>query len=292
MDDRKHGTDWGRYGRLLGMVATSSVVMWFFMYLNAWSVHHLYFSETRAFMAMLMGGAMLAIMLTFMLGMYGNRAANVALYVLSAALFALGLWLVRSQATVQDLSWMKAMIPHHSIAILTSERAEISDPRVAKLAGEIVEAQDREIAEMRWMVRELEAGRDVGGPLGDDGAPAPAGTLADALRRAPVPTLDLAPMDPGTLRAAGLGGAPCAFRMIEDSPPVMAADPSGTGAVLLNGTLIPVEGMRGPDGIRARAEGLSILLEPLAGDEANLLMDLATEPPLRVGYGGFWSCTN
>lgn len=51
---------------------------------------------------------------------------------------------------------MKAMIPHHSIAILTSERAEISDPRVRQLADEIIEAQQREIAEMEALIADLE----------------------------------------------------------------------------------------------------------------------------------------
>lgn len=69
--------------------------------------------------------------------------------------FALALWLVRSQATVEDVSWMKAMIPHHSIAILTSERAHISDPRVRKLADGIIEAQRKEIAEMKALINDL-----------------------------------------------------------------------------------------------------------------------------------------
>jgi len=66
------------------------------------------------------------------------------------------LWLVRSQATVDQVSWMKAMIPHHSIAILTSERAHIPDPRARKLADAIIETQRREIAEMKALIAELE----------------------------------------------------------------------------------------------------------------------------------------
>ena len=73
--------------------------------------------------------------------------------------FAVSLWLVRSQATIDDVSWMKAMIPHHSIAILTSERANISDPRAKKLADQIIEAQRREIEEMKALISELEARR-------------------------------------------------------------------------------------------------------------------------------------
>jgi uncharacterized protein (DUF305 family) len=81
---------------------------------------------------------------------------NIAIFVGGAAAFAVALWLVRSQATVGDTSYMKAMIPHHSIAIMTSERAQISDPRVRKLADEIIEAQRREIAEMKFLINDLE----------------------------------------------------------------------------------------------------------------------------------------
>lgn len=72
-------------------------------------------------------------------------------------MFALSLFLVRSQETVDDVSYMKAMIPHHSIAIMTSERAHIRDPRVRELADEIIAAQVREIGEMEALIAELEA---------------------------------------------------------------------------------------------------------------------------------------
>lgn len=50
---------------------------------------------------------------------------------------------------------MKAMIPHHSIAIMTSERAHIRDLRVRKLADGIIEAQVREIGEMEQLIADL-----------------------------------------------------------------------------------------------------------------------------------------
>lgn len=126
------------------------------MYLNTYALDHLLFSETRAYMALYMGAAMAIIMLAFMLGMYQNRAMNIAIVVGSVILFSASLWLVRSQETVQDVSWKRAMIPHHSIAILTSERAEISDPRVREQADGIIEAQRREIDEMKALIADLE----------------------------------------------------------------------------------------------------------------------------------------
>ena len=145
-----------KYANFGFMIATATVVMLGLMYLNTYQADHLYFSETRAYMALVMGAAMAAVMLAFMLAMYTSRTVNIAIFVGSAIVFAASLWLVRSQATVDDVSWMRAMIPHHSIAILTSERAHIKDPRVRKLADGIIEAQRREIGEMQALIKELD----------------------------------------------------------------------------------------------------------------------------------------
>jgi uncharacterized protein (DUF305 family) len=110
-------------------------------------------------MALVMGATMAAIMLGFMLKMYTNRLMNIAIVAASAVIFSVALWLVRSQVTVRDVSYMKAMIPHHSIAILTSERARIIDPRVRKLADQIIETQRQEIAEMKELINDLEQSR-------------------------------------------------------------------------------------------------------------------------------------
>jgi len=141
------------------MIATSTLVMFGLMYLNTYQLDHVFFSETRAYMALVMGAAMAFIMLAYMLKMYTNRTANGAILAGSLVVFAGALWLVRSQQTVEDVAYMKAMIPHHSIAIMTSERARIADPRVRKLADEIIESQRREIAEMKALIAELERSR-------------------------------------------------------------------------------------------------------------------------------------
>jgi uncharacterized protein (DUF305 family) len=138
------------------MIVTSTLVMLGLMYLNTFQLDHIFWSETRAYMALIMGASMAIVMLTFMLGMYKDKRANIGIYVASIAVFAVALFLVRSQATIQQVSYMRAMIPHHSIAILTSERAEISDPRVRQLADGIIESQRREIAEMKMLIEELE----------------------------------------------------------------------------------------------------------------------------------------
>lgn len=147
------------YVRFGAMIATSTVAMYVLMYLNTYELGHVFFSETRVYMALMMGATMAAIMMGYMLNMYANRHANTALFIGSAVVFALMLWLVRSQSTIQDVSYMRAMIPHHSIAILTSKRAQIEDPRVRELADKIIESQIGEISEMKALIRELESKR-------------------------------------------------------------------------------------------------------------------------------------
>ena len=144
------------YGRFAAMIATSTVVMFGLMYLNTYALDHVFFSQTRAWMALLMGGAMAIVMLGFMWSMYPSARVNAAILAAAAVAFAAALWLVRSQETVSDVAYMKAMIPHHSIAIMTSERAHIRDPRVRLLADRIIEAQVREIGEMKELVADLE----------------------------------------------------------------------------------------------------------------------------------------
>ena len=144
------------YRNFIVMIVVSATLMFCLMYLNTYQLSHVWFSQTRLFMTFIMAGSMALVMLFFMRHMYKNKKANLAIVIGSVALMALGLWLVRSQATVGEIAWMKAMIPHHSIAILTSERAHITDPRVRKLADGIIEAQRREIGEMESLIKDLD----------------------------------------------------------------------------------------------------------------------------------------
>ena len=140
-----------------GMITTSTVTMFLLTYTNAFTWSHMTFSEERVYMAILMGSAMAIIMLGFMWGMmYKNLKVNVAIIVGALVVGGSALWLSRSQTLVQDEAYMKGMIPHHSIAILTSERSEISDVRVRKLADEIIKAQRIEIDEMKWLIEDIE----------------------------------------------------------------------------------------------------------------------------------------
>lgn len=163
-----------QYVRFLAMIATSTIVMFVLTYTNTYAWDHVRWSEERLYMALLMGGAMAIVMLTFMWGMHRNRAANLAIVVGALVLMGVSLWLSRSQHFVDDREYMKAMIPHHSIAILTSEHADIDDLRVCALANGIIRAQREEIAEMDWLI--------------DDIAENGEATTPEAAARRPVPS--------------------------------------------------------------------------------------------------------
>ena len=126
------------------------------MYLNTYQIDHVFFSQTRAWMAVYMGAVMAFVMMGYIWAMYQGLRIKQGIVAGSLLVFGISLYLVRSQDTVDDVSWMKAMIPHHSIAILTSSRANIDDPRVRQLAEDIISAQKREIEEMKALISDLE----------------------------------------------------------------------------------------------------------------------------------------
>lgn len=295
------------YFRFAAKIATSTVVMFILMYLNTYTWSHVFFSETRVYMAILMGATMAIIMLSYMLGMYANMRINVGIYAGAVLVFALSLWLVRSQATVGQVSYMRAMIPHHSIAILTSERAQITDPRVRKLADEIIAAQRREIAEMRYLIAELEDGEAAVQPEIFEGDEVPEVVpLAKALDATVIATLDpgeLAPAEADRVLGEGPG---CAFRRTVESDPILVARAAGEraaarGVMKLNGELVLLRSASENgdeallEGVTMVGDGVTMAVERLeeAGDDAlRWKADLvfALERGLTVGYQGYYDC--
>jgi hypothetical protein len=144
------------YLRFGAMILTGMVVMYAAMFVSTWEWSHIRLSESRIFMALTMGGAMGVVMLAWMLNMYRNTRLNLAVVAASIVLLAVGAFLDRSQALVGDSGFMNSMIPHHSMAIIRSERANLEDVRVCELAVEISEAQRREIFEMDWLIADIE----------------------------------------------------------------------------------------------------------------------------------------
>ena len=275
------------------MILTSTVVMFVLMYLNTYAWEHLFFSETRTYMAIMMGATMAVIMLAYMLGMYSNKRLNIAIFAGSVIVFALSLWLVRSQVTVSGPSYMRAMIPHHSIAVMTSERSQIRDPRVRKLADEIIEAQRREIAEMRYLISDVSEGNVVESIYQDP--PAEPGSVEDALSNTLISTLDLAPMPEAEAERVLESAAPCTFNRSPETDPILWANAEGAAAMKLNGVLVALEADGDPRQGAAtfRAPGTTITVRPL-GEEAdwrqNAELVFALDEGLSVGYGGFFRC--
>lgn len=277
------------YWRFFAMIGTSTLVMFGLMYLNTYLWSHAFYSETRAYMAVLMGATMAVIMLSFMLSMYANRKANIAIFAGSVLVFASMLYLVRSQVTVEDKSFMRAMIPHHSIAIMTSSRAKISDPRVRKLADSIIAAQNKEIAEMKYLIAELDGNRDAPPiPPRPDDTPAMVGTVEQALSKVQVGQLDAEAMSTEDVRAVLETGARCRFLRTLDSPAILASDAGGRAVMKLNGQLVPLQGDAEAG---FSAEGVSMQVEPVDGatdHAADLVMTL--DAGLTVGYRGYFEC--
>lgn len=277
------------------MILTSTVVMFVLMYLNTYAWEHVFFSETRTYMAIMMGATMAVIMLAYMLGMYSNKMLNIAIFVGSVVVFALSLWLVRSQVTVSGPSYMRAMIPHHSIAIMTSERAQIRDPRVRKLADEIIEAQRREIAEMRYLIAEVSSGNIVESVYQDP--PAEPGTVEDALSNTLISQLNLSPMPEAEADQVLGAGARCTFKRSPEGDPILwVTDQGGAAAIKLNDVFIDLEAARKlENGVTEfAAPGTTIRLRPLGEgeedwrQEADLIFEL--DQGRSVGYRGFYGC--
>lgn len=145
------------YTKFVLMLLGSFIAMYITMYFNTYAIDHVYFSLTRFYMTCLGISAMALIMLFFMLDMYKDKKKNIIIILSSIILFVSALTLVRTQTPVGDVLYMKGMIPHHSIAILTSKRADIKDPEVRKLADEIIIAQEKEISQMQALIKKLQS---------------------------------------------------------------------------------------------------------------------------------------
>ncbi|MFU8815221.1 MAG: DUF305 domain-containing protein [Pseudomonadales bacterium] len=301
------------YTRFAAMIATSTVAMLILMYLNTFTWEHVFFSETRVYMAIVMGSCMAVIMLAYMLAMYQNTMVNAGIFIGSIIVFALALWLVRSQATVGQVSYMRAMVPHHSIAIMTSERAQITDPRVRRLADEIIEAQQREIAEIRYLIADLRASGDAARPaIYEEEDTGEVVSVSEALRATRLGALHPEPLEPAEADQVLGPGRGCSFLWTAESDPILTAripaseTPVAHGVMKLNGKLVALHGQSqgGFEALAAgaamAADGLRVSVAPVADAEAqedngttrrraDLMFEL--EQGRTVGYRGFYRCS-
>lgn len=143
------------YGKFWVMMLISFLIMYIVMFLNMDKISHYHTSLTRIYMALLMVAPMAVVMMLMMGKMYPNKKINTAIILGSVVLFILILAGLRTQTPIGDVQYMKAMIPHHSSAIMVSKHATITDPEVKKLSEEIIQSQEKEIAEMEAMIKRL-----------------------------------------------------------------------------------------------------------------------------------------
>lgn len=144
------------YKKFWIMMIISFIVMYIVMFLNMDAIGHYHTSLTRIYMALLMVTPMALVMVMLMSKMYPNKKMNVAIIITSLVIFVVTLIALRTQVPVSDIQYMKAMIPHHSSAIMTSKNAAISDTEVKKLSEQIIRSQEKEIAEMEALIKKLE----------------------------------------------------------------------------------------------------------------------------------------
>jgi hypothetical protein len=154
--ENTHGQHKSGYNKMMLMLAVSFIIMYAVMFLNVDNADHIYLSLTRVYMSLLMVSPMAILMLIFMHGMYKNKKLNVMIGIAAIIVFVVTLIFLRKQVPVGDEQYMKAMIPHHSSAILTSKNADIKDPEVKALAEKIIKSQEEEIAKMKEILKRME----------------------------------------------------------------------------------------------------------------------------------------
>ena len=144
------------YGKFAIMMLITFIVMYLVMFLNMDKLDHYHTSATRIYMAIMMVAPMAVVMMLMMGKMYMNKKLNAIIIGSGVVVFIVVLAALRTQTPIEDVQYMKAMIPHHSSAIMVSKHATIKDPEVKKLSLQIIESQEREIAEMEAMIKRLE----------------------------------------------------------------------------------------------------------------------------------------
>lgn len=144
------------YRKFSIMMVISFIIMYGVMFLNVDSANHIYLSTTRTYMALLMVSPMAIVMMLMMGKMYPNKKLNTGIILSGVIVFGLVLAGLRTQTPISDVQYMKAMIPHHSSAIIVSKNANLKDPEVIKLSEGIIKSQEREIAEMKAILERMD----------------------------------------------------------------------------------------------------------------------------------------
>lgn len=154
--ENQHSMPEMTYKKFSLMMFISFIIMYCVMFLNVDEANHIYLSTTRTYMALLMVSPMAVVMMLMMGKMYPDKKINTAIILGGLIIFGLVLTGLRTQTPVGDVQYMKAMIPHHSSAIMVSKHANLEDPEVKKLSEGIIASQEKEISQMKAILARME----------------------------------------------------------------------------------------------------------------------------------------
>jgi uncharacterized protein (DUF305 family) len=130
-------------------------IMFLVMYAMVATGKHIYLNNNNLYMTLMMVAPMGLVMLIAMRHMYPNKKLNLVLYVVFIALFLASPYAMRTQALVGNGQFLRAMIPHHSGALLMCKESSITDPEIIALCKQIEASQSAEIAQMEKILKRL-----------------------------------------------------------------------------------------------------------------------------------------
>lgn len=145
----------GHYGRLMIELAIDFVIMYLVMYTMIRTLDHFYLNINNVWMTLMMVTPMALVMLFAMRSMFPSRNRNLILIAGAVIVFGISYYGMRAQVGVDDKQFLRSMIPHHSGAILMCQEASLRDPEIQALCREIVDSQQKEIAQMQAMLERM-----------------------------------------------------------------------------------------------------------------------------------------
>jgi hypothetical protein len=149
------GTTSDSYRRFGIELAIEFVIMYLVMYTMIATISDFYLNLNNVYMTLMMVAPMAIVMVLAMRSMFPSRRANGVIGIAAALLFIGSFVGMRIQAGVSDTQFIQSMIPHHSGAILMCREAQLTDPEIVTLCGEIIESQQREIDQMKAILDRL-----------------------------------------------------------------------------------------------------------------------------------------
>lgn len=152
--DKKSGMMNG-YLSLAVQSVISGIIMYLVMFVMIDRLSSFYNNLNMVYMTLMMVAPMVVLMILAMSHMFSSRVANGLIIGLALLAFFGAFSLIRTQTTIGDRAFLRSMIPHHSGAILMCREANLRDPEIKRLCGEIIESQEREIDQMKQILARI-----------------------------------------------------------------------------------------------------------------------------------------